>query len=70
MILKARVRAAPEDGKANAALCALLAKAFGVAPSRVRVIKGQTSRLKLVLLGGADAADITALLARFPKDPP
>ena len=46
--LKARVRAAPEDGKANAALEALLAKTLGVPKSAVRVDKGATSRVKLV----------------------
>jgi uncharacterized protein YggU (UPF0235/DUF167 family) len=56
--LKARVRAAPEDGKANAALEALLAKALGVPKSAVRVDKGATSRVKLVdVTGGADALD-------------
>lgn len=50
--LKARVRAAPEDGKANAALEALLAKTLGVPKSAVRVEKGATSRLKTVAVRG------------------
>ena len=53
--LKAAVRAAPEDGAANAALIRLVARSAGVAPSRVRLERGATSRLKTVLIeGGQD----------------
>lgn len=62
--LKARVRAAPEDGKANAALEALLAKAFGVAKSKVSVARGETARLKAVEIDGVSEAEIAAFLAR------
>ena len=62
--LKARVRAAPEDGKANAALEALLAKAFGVAKSKVSVARGATARLKAVEIDGVSEAEIAAFLAR------
>ncbi|RFC63322.1 DUF167 domain-containing protein [Fulvimarina endophytica] len=50
--LKARVRALPEDGRANAALAALLARAFGCAKSDVAVVAGVTSRSKTVHLRG------------------
>lgn len=46
--LLAKVRAKPEDGKANAAVLALLAQALGVAPSRLELLRGATSREKLV----------------------
>ena len=48
--LKARVSAPPEDGKANAALIALIAKVSGVAKSSVSLISGDTSRLKQVAI--------------------
>lgn len=48
--LKARVRAVPEDGKANKALIALLSKKSGVAKSRIRLQSGATSRLKTLVL--------------------
>ncbi len=51
-ILRARVRAAPEKGKANAALEALFAKALGVPKSAVSVIAGRTSRRKSVQVTG------------------
>ena len=43
---KAWVSAPPVDGAANEALIKLVAKHFGVAASRVQLIKGQTSRQK------------------------
>jgi uncharacterized protein YggU (UPF0235/DUF167 family) len=46
--LLAKVRAKPEDGKANAAVIALIASALGVAPSRLHLLRGATSREKLI----------------------
>lgn len=51
-VLKARVRAAPADGAANAALVRLLAKAAGVPPSAVALVRGQTARNKTFRLAG------------------
>lgn len=48
--LLAKVRAKPEDGKANAAVLALLADALGLAGSRLQLLRGATSREKLVLI--------------------
>lgn len=50
--LKARLGAAPEDGKANAALLKLLARAWDVAPSRLALVSGARERNKTVLLEG------------------
>jgi uncharacterized protein len=57
-VLQARVSAAPVDGKANRALCRLVAKAVGVAPSRVSVVRGEKSRRKLLLVDGIDEATL------------
>jgi uncharacterized protein YggU (UPF0235/DUF167 family) len=46
--LLAKVRAKPEDGKANAAVLALLAEALGMATSRLQLLRGATSREKLI----------------------
>jgi len=46
--LLAKVRARPKDGEANAAVLALLAKALDTAPSRIEMLRGATSRQKLV----------------------
>jgi uncharacterized protein (TIGR00251 family) len=59
--LQARVRAVPEDGKANVALIELLAKAIGVPKSSLSITAGAASRLKTVLIAG----DRTALEKRL-----
>lgn len=40
------------DGKANAAVCALLAQKYGVAKSQVVIVKGEKSRNKIVEIAG------------------
>ncbi len=47
-VMQVYVTAVPEDGKANEALIRLLAKHFHVAPSRVRILRGLTSRQKMI----------------------
>ncbi len=44
-VLQARVSAPPVDGRANQALCRLIAKRVGVAPSQVSVVRGEKARL-------------------------
>jgi uncharacterized protein (TIGR00251 family) len=46
--LRIHVTAAPEDGKANKAVLKLLAKALGVPKSALEIIRGETSRDKVV----------------------
>ena len=46
--LQVKVRTKPEDGKANGAVLDMLADALGIAPSRLRLLRGATSREKLV----------------------
>ena len=57
-----RVKAPPVDGKANDALCRLIAKRAGVAPSRVRVTRGPTAREKTVEVEGVETAQLRAAL--------
>ncbi|MDD8020686.1 MAG: DUF167 domain-containing protein [Acidobacteriota bacterium] len=45
---RARLISPPDRGKANAELLTLLADYFGLAPSKLRIIRGATSRTKLV----------------------
>lgn len=69
VFLKARVRAAPENNEANRALEALIAKAFGVAKSKVSVARGHTARLKTLEIDGASASDVAAFVAKFEEKP-
>lgn len=50
--LKVFVTTAPEGGKANDAVRKLLAKALGIAPSKLALIRGETSREKVFRIGG------------------
>ncbi len=54
-VLKARVRAVPEGGRANAALETLIAHWLGLPQSRVSIARGGKSRLKEVAIEGDDA---------------
>lgn len=65
--VKARVRAPPEDGKANVALEALLAHELGVAKSRVSVARGTAARRKIVEIEDADPEAVAAWLARIEE---
>jgi len=51
-VLHVSVAAAPVDGKANAALCKLIAKRAGVGRGQVSVIRGERSREKVVRIEG------------------
>ena len=59
-----RISAPPVDGKANAALIAFVAKTIGVPKSAVTIIRGETSRNKVIRVEGRAPADVrTALLS-------
>lgn len=62
-VLKARVRAAPEDGKANAALVELIAKSLRLPRSAVTLASGQTSRIKTLAIAGDPESLAKALAA-------
>jgi uncharacterized protein (TIGR00251 family) len=57
-----RVTAPPVDGKANQALCRLIAKKAGVAPSRVEIVRGHTAREKVIRVAGVEDDALRAAL--------
>jgi hypothetical protein len=61
VVLKIRVRVAPEDGAANRAVEKLIARAAGVPPRAARVESGATSRLKQIAIEGEAAMLIERL---------
>jgi uncharacterized protein (TIGR00251 family) len=61
-VLRVSVAAAPVDGRANAALCKLIAKRAGVARGRVSVVRGERSREKLVQVEGVDLEELRRAL--------
>jgi len=50
--LKVRIAAPPEDGKANKAICALLAKELGVRVADVTIVRGHSTAEKTARVGG------------------
>jgi hypothetical protein len=52
--LQVRITQIAEDGKANAALLTLLAKALGVPKSALEIIQGASSRAKVIQLHRRD----------------
>jgi uncharacterized protein len=60
-VLKARVRTAPHEGAANAALTRLIAAAAGVTAGRVTIVTGAATRLKRVRIAGEPRAIAAAL---------
>ena len=57
-VLKVRVSAAPADGAANAAATPAIAKAPKVPRSAVRIVAGDTARVKRLEIDGAEQADL------------
>ncbi|MGA8002813.1 MAG: DUF167 family protein [Pseudolabrys sp.] len=60
-VLKVRVRAAPSEGEANAALIRLIAKTMGVPPRNVVLAAGATGRLKRLMISGDGPTLVAAL---------
>ena len=52
--LRVRVRAPAERGKANDAVCRLIAKALGLPRSNVSIARGTTARGKVLHIEGID----------------
>ena len=61
--LRVDVIAAPEKGKANGAIVALLADVFGLAKSRIELISPPANPQKRFLLAGLELAAAETLLA-------
>ncbi len=61
--LRVRVTAPPLDGRANAAVRGLIARAAGVPPSAVGIIAGERGRDKLVAVAGLTLDALRARLA-------
>lgn len=60
--LKIKVAAPPEGGKANAAICTLVAGALGLRPRQVRVAAGHGSAEKVLEVLGMGPAEVSKRL--------
>lgn len=57
-----RVSAPPIDGRANTALCALIAQIVGVPRGAVRVVQGEKGREKLIEVDGRELGELRRAL--------
>lgn len=67
--LKIKVAAAPEAGKANVAVCQLLARVLGIKRRDVVIESGMTSPEKTVRLQGVTLAEASVRLGLGPSSP-
>ena len=59
--LKIKVRAVPEGGRANKALITFLAAHWKLSKSRIRIIRGESSRTKVLEIDGINTKTLFAL---------
>lgn len=62
-VLQVRVAAPPVKGKANKELTAFLSQALGVSQSSLNIVKGHTSRNKVMAINGLRLEDIISRLS-------
>lgn len=63
-VLKVRVTAPAERGKANRAVEALVAGALGISRDRVLIVAGHSSARKIVEIAGLDEGEVQRRLSR------
>ena len=65
-VLEVRVAAPPVKGKANKELVAFLSRVLGVGKSTITIVKGHTSRSKVIAIAGLSQEDIAKRLLPKP----
>lgn len=66
--LRIKVTAPPVDAAANEALVRLMAQTFGCARNRVELVRGHTSRHKIIKIFGLSEQDVTSKLTRSESE--
>lgn len=67
-VLKVQVTAAPERGKATAAVLQTVAASMGLKPSQVTLLSGMTSPQKRLLITGVSLAEVSSRLDAILRD--
>jgi uncharacterized protein YggU (UPF0235/DUF167 family) len=65
-MIRVRVTAAPEDGKANEAVLALLGRRLGLPRGSIRIVGGAASRIKWIEADGLEEAEFWRRLEAKP----
>ena len=63
-VIVVRVTAPPLDGRANDAVCRLLAGVLGVRSSALTILRGEHARDKVIAVAGVDQAEADAAIRR------
>jgi uncharacterized protein (TIGR00251 family) len=63
-VLQLKVAAPPVKGKANKELTAFLSRTLGVSKSSISIVKGHTSRNKVIIIDGLSREEIMKRLSR------
>jgi len=63
-VLQLKVAAPPVKGKANKELTAFLSRTLGVSKSSISIVKGHTSRNKVIAIEGLSREEIMKRLSR------
>ena len=66
-VLRVRIRAVPEKGKANEALIAYLAENLDISKSSISLVSGQSARIKRVAIEGLTREEIEKRLDIIAK---
>jgi len=66
--LKIKVKAPAVEGKANAALLRFLAERLGMRANQLRIVRGETAKMKTIDIGGVDENQLRELLDRIPPE--
>ena len=61
-MLKIKVAAPPEKGKANQSLIAFLAKLLGLKKNDIEIVSGKTNPVKVLRISGTDPVVVKSLL--------
>ena len=63
-VLYAKVTALPQKGQANRALVELMAQTLGIPKSAIDIIRGQSSRSKVIAVQGLSGEEVREILGR------
>lgn len=66
-VLSVHVTAAPDEGKANAAVCRVVADALGVPKTAVTVVRGRAARVKTLEIAGLSEEQVAERLRCEPS---
>ena len=62
-IYKVKLTSPPVDGAANEQLMKVLSKRLSIPTHQIKILSGQTSKVKRIMISGVPAGDLSALIS-------